>query len=121
MTDVTIYHNPKCSNSRRTLELIRAAGIAPRIVAYLATPPSRDELAALIARAGLKPRDAIRKKEALYRELRLDQADDATLLKAMAAHPVLIERPLVETPAGVRLCRPPERVHEILPGNSSSD
>ena len=113
--DVTIYHNPKCSNSRGALDLIRAAGIAPTIIEYLATPPSRAEFADLLRRAGLTPRQAIRAKEALYRELNLDTVDDAALLDAMVAHPVLIERPLVVTSKGVRLCRPPERVLDILP------
>jgi arsenate reductase len=112
---VTIYHNPKCSNSRGTLDLIRAAGIAPTIVEYLATPPARAELADLLQRAGLSPRQAIRAKETLYRELNLAAADDDALLDAMVAHPVLIERPLVVTPKGVRLCRPPERVLDLLP------
>lgn len=112
--DVTIYHNPRCSNSRGALELIRTAGIAPTIIEYLATPPSRTELADLLRRAGLTPRQAIRSKEALYRELNLDAADDAALLDAMVAHPVLIERPLIATSKGVRLCRPPERVLDLL-------
>jgi len=114
--DVTIYHNPRCSNSRGALELIRAAGIAPTIIEYLTTPPSRAELADLLRRAGLTPRQAVRTKEALYRELKLDDADDGTLLDAMISHPVLIERPLVVTLKGVRLCRPPERVLDLLPG-----
>ncbi|MBN8962153.1 MAG: arsenate reductase (glutaredoxin) [Rhizobiales bacterium] len=114
--DVTIYHNPKCSNSRGALELIRAAGITPTVIEYLATPPSRTELADLLRRAGLTPRQAIRAKETLYRELSLDTADNEALLDAMIAHPVLIERPLVVTPKGVRLCRPPERVLDLLPG-----
>lgn len=114
--DVTIYHNPKCSNSRGALELIRAAGITPTIIEYLTAPPSRAELADLLHRAGLTPRQTIRTKEALYRELNLDTANDDALLDAMIAHPVLIERPLVVTPKGVRLCRPPERVLDLLPG-----
>lgn len=114
--DVTIYHNPRCSNSRGALELIRAAGITPTVIEYLATPPSRTELADLLRRAGLTPRQAIRAKETLYRELSLDTADNEALLDAMIAHPVLIERPLVVTPKGVRLCRPPERVLDLLPG-----
>lgn len=112
--DVTIYHNPKCSNSRGALELIHAAGITPTIIEYLATPPSRTELADLLHRAGLTPRQAIRTKEATYRELSLDAADDDALLDAMIAHPVLIERPLVVTAKGVRLCRPPERVLDLF-------
>ena len=113
--DITIYHNPQCSTSRATLGLIRDAGIEPHIVEYLKTPPSRAVLADLLTRAGLTPRQAIRTKEALYRELRLDAADDDALLDAMIAHPVLIERPLVATSDGVRLCRPSELVVELLP------
>ncbi len=112
--DVTIYHNPKCSNSRGALDLIRAAGITPTVIEYLAAPPTRAELADLLLRAGLTPREAIRSKEAIYRELNLGAADGDALLDAMIAHPVLIERPLVVTPKGVRLCRPPERVLDIL-------
>ena len=112
--DVTIYHNPKCSNSRGALDLIRAAGIVPTIIDYLTTPPSRGELADLLRRAGLTPRQAIRTKETLYRELNLDTVDDDALLDAMIAHPVLIERPLVVTSKGVRLCRPPERVLDLF-------
>lgn len=114
--EVTIYHNPRCGTSRNTLALIRDAGIEPRVVDYLATPPSRTELADLVARSGLAPREAVRSKEALFTELGLDDAaiSDEALLDAMAAHPILINRPLVVTPKGVRLCRPAERVHEIL-------
>ncbi|MBN8973575.1 MAG: arsenate reductase (glutaredoxin) [Rhizobiales bacterium] len=112
--DVTIYHNPKCSNSRGALELIRAAGITPTVIEYLETPPSRAELADLLRRAGLTPREAIRTKETLYRELNLAAADDDAMLDAMIAHPVLIERPLVVTAKGVRLCRPPERVLDLF-------
>lgn len=115
-TSVTIYHNPKCSNSRGALELIRAAGITPTVIEYLATPPTRAELADLLRRAGLTPRETVRTKEAIYRELNLDAADEDALLDAMVAHPVLIERPLVVTANGVRLCRPPERVLDLLPG-----
>ena len=114
--DITIFHNPRCSNSRGALALIREAGHAPRVVDYLATPPAREELAQMIARAGLSVRDAVRSKEALFTELGLDDpaTGDAALLDAMAAHPVLINRPFVVTPKGVRLCRPPELVREIL-------
>lgn len=114
--DVTIFHNPRCGTSRDTLALIRAAGIAPRVVEYLATPPTRAELADLVARAGLPVRGLARSKEALFAELGLDDpavGDDA-LLDAMVAHPILINRPLVATPKGVRLCRPAWLVHEIL-------
>ena len=117
MTDVVIYHNPRCSTSRTTLGLIRNAGIEPRIIEYLKTPPTRDELRDLIKRAGLTPRDVVRTKESLYRELKLDDSavSDDRLLDAMISHPVLIERPLVVTAKGVRLCRPSEAVVDLLP------
>jgi arsenate reductase len=114
--DVTIYHNPRCGTSRATLELIRARGIEPHVVDYLTDTPSRADLAGLIARAGLSVREAARSKEALFAELGLNDpavGDDA-LLDAMLAHPILINRPLVVTPNGVRLCRPSETVNEIL-------
>jgi len=114
--DITIYHNPRCSNSRGTLEAIRAAGFEPQVVDYLATPPAREELVRMLAAAGLRAHDAIRTKESVYAELRLDRegvGEDA-LIDAMLAHPVLLNRPFVVTPKGVRLCRPPETVHEIL-------
>lgn len=114
--EITIYHNPRCGTSRNTLAAIREAGHEPQVVEYLANPPSREQLARLIADAGLQPRDAVRRKETLYAELGLDRPEvlDAALLDAMAAHPILIERPFVVTPKGVRLCRPFERVREIL-------
>jgi arsenate reductase len=114
---VTIYHNPRCSTSRTVLSLIRDAGIEPVVVNYLVTPPSRETLRELLRGAGLAPRQAIRRKEALYAELGLDdeRLGDDELLDAMLAHPVLIERPFVASPLGVRLGRPPERVLEILP------
>ncbi len=114
--DITIYHNPRCGTSRNTLAAIRATGIEPQVVDYLAIPPSREQLRAMIAASGLTVRDAVRSKEALFGELGLDQpgVDDEALLDAMAAHPVLINRPFVVTPKGVRLCRPIELVHEIL-------
>jgi arsenate reductase len=114
--DVTIYHNPHCSNSRNTLAAIREAGLEPRVVAYLDTPPSREELLRMLAAAGLRPREAMRTKESLYTELGLDGAEvsDDALVDAMLAHPVLMNRPFVATPKGVRLCRPPETVREIL-------
>lgn len=114
--DITIFHNTRCGTSRTTLDTIRAAGVEPRVVDYLAQPPSRDELKDLIARAGLSVRDAVRSKEALFAELGLDDpatTDDA-LLDAMVAHPILINRPFVVTPKGVRLCRPADLVREIL-------
>ena len=114
--NVTIYHNPRCSTSRNTLALIREAGIEPTVIEYLKTPPNRDELKALIARMGVPVRAVLRAKEELAGELGLrDPAiGDAVLLDAMAANPILIERPLVETEKGVRLGRPPEKVREIL-------
>ena len=114
--DITIYHNPRCGTSRNTLAAIREAGHEPQVVDYLANPPTRARLAEMIAAAGLSVREAIRSKEALYKELGLDQpgVDDAALLNAMLAHPILINRPFVATPKGVRLCRPVERVQEIL-------
>lgn len=116
-SDVTIYHNPACGTSRNTLAMIRQAGIEPNIVEYLETPPSRAQLAELIARAGLTPREVMRKKGTLYTELGLDDASlgDEALLDAMIEHPILIERPLVVSPLGVKLCRPSERVFELLP------
>jgi arsenate reductase len=114
--DITIFHNARCGTSRTTLETIRATGVEPRVVDYLAQPPTRDALKDLIARAGLGVRDAVRSKEALFTELGLNDpatTDDA-LLDAMVAHPILINRPFVVTPKGVRLCRPSELVQEIL-------
>jgi len=114
--DITIFHNPRCGTSRNTLDLIRAAGIEPRVVAYLDHPPARAELVDMIARAGLTVRAAARSKEALFAELGLDDpaVGDEALLDAMLAHPILINRPFVVTPKGVRLCRPSETVREIL-------
>ncbi len=110
----TIYHNPRCSTSRKTLDLLRGNGIAPEIVEYLKTPPSRAEIAKLIADAGIEVRAAVRKRESLYSELNLADASDDELLDAMAANPILIERPFVVTDKGTRLARPIESVHEIL-------
>lgn len=113
---ITIYHNPQCGTSRNALAIIRASGVEPQVIDYLATPPTRAELVDMIARAGLTVRAAARSKEALFAELGLDDpalADDA-LLDAMLAHPILINRPFVLTPKGVRLCRPSETVREIL-------
>jgi len=112
--NITIYHNPKCSNSRGCLALIREAGHEPRVIEYLKTPPSRDALEALVRRMGVAPRELIRAKEAAYAELGLADADDAALLDAMAAHPVLINRPIVVTDNAARLCRPPDRVRVLL-------
>ena len=117
MNDVTIWHNPACGTSRNTLGLIRNAGIAPRIVEYLKTPPDRATLAAAIAAAGLTVRQALREKGTPHAELGLGDpalSDDA-LLDAMLAHPILINRPFVIAPGGTRLCRPSEMVLDILP------
>jgi arsenate reductase (glutaredoxin) len=111
---VTIYHNPKCSTSRKTLDLLRDNGYEPTIVQYLKTPPTRAELVAMISEAGIDVRTAVRKREALYAELELADATDDQLLDAMAEHPILIERPFVVTPKGTRLARPMDSVREIL-------
>lgn len=110
----TIYHNPRCSTSRKTLELLRDNGFEPEIVQYLKTPPSRDELARMIGDAGIDVRGAVRKRESLYADLNLAEAGDDELLDAMAEHPILIERPFVVTPKGTRLARPIDAVREIL-------
>jgi arsenate reductase (glutaredoxin) len=113
---ITIYHNNACSNSRGALALIREAGIEPEIIEYLNNPPTRERLAELIKAAGLTVRGAMRDKGELYEQLNLADpslSDDA-LLDAMMAHPALINRPFVVTDKGVRLCRPPEKVKEIL-------
>ena len=111
---VTIYHNPKCSNSRRCLEIIRAAGFEPTIVEYLKFPPSRPELEKLIGRMGVGVRDVVRSKEPIYAELDLRTAGEAALLQAIAAHPILLNRPIVVTDKGAKLCRPPELVRDLL-------
>ena len=110
----TIYHNPKCTTSRKTLDLLRDNGVEPTIVQYLKTPPSRDELVRMIRDAGINVRTAVRKREALYAELGLADASDDELLDAMADNPILIERPFVVTPKGTRLARPIDAVREIL-------
>lgn len=114
---VTIYHNPDCGTSRNTLAMIRNAGIEPRIIEYLKTPPDRETLKALIVQAGLAVRAAMREKGTPYAELGLGDASlsDEVLLDAMQAHPILMNRPFVVTPHGVRLCRPSELVLDILP------
>lgn len=115
--DVIIYHNPQCGTSRNTLGLIRNAGIEPHIIEYLKTPPTRLLLRQLIGRMGVSVRDVLREKAAPFTELGLEDASlsDDQLLDAMMAHPVLINRPIVVTPMGVRLCRPAELVLDILP------
>lgn len=114
LMNITIYHNPKCSNSRACLEIIRAEGYEPTIIEYLKFPPTAAELEALFARIGMKVRDAIRAKEPIYAELDLDEATDERLLAAIVANPILLNRPIVVTDKGARLCRPPDLVHELL-------
>jgi arsenate reductase len=110
-----IWHNPRCSKSRETLAILEATpGIDVEVIDYLKTPPDRGKLVRLYRRAGITPRDGLRAGEAIARELGLGRADDDAILDAMVLHPILIERPLVETEKGVRLGRPPERVREIL-------
>ncbi|SHK00908.1 arsenate reductase [Roseomonas rosea] len=115
--DIVIYHNPDCGTSRNTLALIRHAGIEPHVVEYRKTPPSRALLVQLLARAGLTPRALLREKGTPYAELGLGDPSltDDQLIDAMMAHPILINRPLVVSPLGVRLCRPSEAVLDILP------
>jgi len=115
--DVVIYHNPDCGTSRNTLALIRNAGIEPHVIEYLKTPPSRAMLRQLVERMGISVRDLLRQKGTPYAELGLndDTLSDDALLDAMMAHPILINRPIVVTPKGVRLCRPSEQVLELLP------
>jgi arsenate reductase len=117
MTEVTIFHNPACGTSRNTLAMIRAAGIEPRVVEYLKTPPSREQVKAMVAAAGLTLRQALREKGSPYAELGLDNPalNDEQLLDAVEQHPILLNRPFVVTPLGTRLCRPKEVLLEILP------
>ncbi|KVU28371.1 arsenate reductase (glutaredoxin) [Burkholderia ubonensis] len=117
MTEITIYHNPNCGTSRNTLAMIRNSGIEPRVVHYLQTPPSREELVGLIAAMNLPVRNVLRRKGTPYDELDLDNPKwaDAELIDFMLAHPILINRPIVVTPLGTRLCRPSEQVLDILP------
>lgn len=116
MTPVTIYHNPDCGTSRNTLALIRNSGVEPTVIEYLKTPPTREELADLIRRMGVPVRAVLREKGTPFAEFRLDDPSlsDDRLLDAMMAHPILINRPIVVTPLGVRLCRPSEAVLDIL-------
>jgi arsenate reductase len=115
--DITIYHNPACGTSRNTLAMIRQSGEEPRVVEYLLTPPSREELAALIRAMGIPVRDLLRRKGTPYDALGLDDPKwtDDELIDFMMAHPILINRPIVVTPLGTRLCRPSEAVIDILP------
>jgi arsenate reductase (glutaredoxin) len=117
MPRITIYHNPQCGTSRNTLAMIRNSGAEPEVIEYLKTPPDRATLLALIAATGQPVINAVRTKEALFTELRLGApgVTDTQLIDAMLAHPVLINRPIVVTPLGTRLCRPSEQVLDILP------
>ncbi|MDM5084604.1 glutaredoxin-dependent arsenate reductase [Aeromonas rivipollensis] len=116
-TAITIYHNPACGTSRNTLALIRNSGVEPTVIHYLETPPSRETLVALIAAMGIQVRDLLRKNVPPFEALGLaeDRFSDDELIDAMLAHPILINRPIVVTPLGTRLCRPSEVVLEILP------
>ncbi|MFE4110199.1 glutaredoxin-dependent arsenate reductase [Kosakonia sp. YIM B13611] len=117
MSNVTIYHNPACGTSRNTLALIRNSGVEPTIIHYLETPPSRDELMTLIGALGIPVRELLRKNVEPYEQLGLaeDRFTDAQLIDFMLEHPILINRPIVVTPRGTRLCRPSEVVLELLP------
>ena len=117
MTPITIYHNPACGTSRNTLALIRNSGAEPQVIEYLKTPPTREVLLDLIQASGLPVIDVVRQKEKVFAELHLNQdgVTDAHLVDAMLAHPILINRPIVVTPLGTRLCRPSEQVLDILP------
>ena len=111
---VTIYHNPQCSNSRKALEIIRARGIEPNIVEYLKTPLTPQKLRHLIRDMHMPVREVMRTGEPVYADMKLDGADDDTLFCAMAAHPILMNRPIVVTDKGAKLCRPGETVEQIL-------
>lgn len=117
MSEITIYHNPECGTSRNTLALIRNSGVEPRVVLYLENPPSRVELSGLITRMGITARELLRTNTEPYEHLGLDNPaiSDDELLDAMLAYPILINRPIVVTPNGTALCRPSERVLDILP------
>lgn len=114
---ITIYHNPACGTSRNTLEMIRQSGEEPRVIEYLKTPPTRDELVSLISAMGITPRELLRQKGTPYDELNLSDPAKTNdeLIDAMMAHPILINRPIVVTKLGTRLCRPSEAVLDILP------
>jgi arsenate reductase len=115
--DIVIYHNPECGTSRNALAMIRNAGIEPHVIEYLKTPPSRAMLESLIARAGIAPRALLREKGTPFAELNLDNPSltDAQLVDAMMEHPILINRPIVVSPLGVKLCRPSEEVLDLIP------
>ena len=117
MSEITIYHNPKCGTSRNTLAMIRNAGVDPKVIHYLETPPSRNELVALIAAMGIPVHEVLRQKGTPYDELDLGNPkwSDEELIDFMMQHPILINRPIVVTPVGTRLCRPSEAVLDLLP------
>ena len=117
MTHVTIYHNPDCGTSRNVLALIRSAGIEPQVIEYLKNPPDRATLESLLAQMKIRPRDLLREKGTPYAELSLgaEHWTDSELIDQMLAHPILINRPIVVTPRGVKLCRPSETVKDLLP------
>lgn len=117
MSGITIYHNPGCGTSRNVLALIRNTGVEPEVIEYLKTPPSREKLVGLLAKMAIPVRDLLRRKGTPYDELGLDDAalSDDALLDAIVAHPILMNRPVVVTPLGTRLCRPSEAVLDILP------
>ncbi len=116
-SEVVIYHNPSCTTSRKVLGMIRDAGVEPRVVEYLKTPPTRQELLELLRRMGMTPRQLLRRRGTPYDALGLDDKSlsDEALIDAIVAHPILMERPVVVGRRAVRLCRPAERVHEVLP------
>ena len=122
MNDIIIYHNPDCGTSRNALAMIRNAGIEPHVVEYLKTPPSRALLEQMIARAGIAPRALLREKGTPFAELGLgdESLDDDALIDAMIAHPILINRPIVVSPLGVKLCRPSEEVLDLIPARQHS-
>jgi len=111
---VSMTYNPSCGTARNVLALLRERGIEPKIIEYLKTPLSRDEIAALVKAMGVTVRDVVRAKEKFYAELKLENASDDQLLDAMAAHPILLNRPIVTTPKGTKLCRPSETVEDLL-------
>jgi arsenate reductase (glutaredoxin) len=117
MTEITIYHNPACGTSRDVLALIRESGVEPKVIEYLKTPPDRATLESLLARMKIRPRELLREKGTPYAKLGLDNDhwSDVQLIEQMLAHPILINRPIVVTSRGVKLCRPSESVREVLP------
>jgi len=117
MTDVTIYHNAACATSRKVLGMVRDAGIQPRVIEYLKTPPTRAEVQTMLKAMGMTPRQLLRKNGKLFAELGLDDpaTGDAAILDAIQAHPVLMERPIVVSAKGTAVCRPPDRVKALLP------